>query len=400
VAALLLALAPLAAAEDGTRLGTLIRWYLHETSPARRQDLLEAIERLAAGDPRPVADAIRAGEHCEFAPRPELRKGGKPPVFDLRRPRLVDVAECAGDFAELVLPTDYTPSRAHPLIVELAPTGLDTPPATILLRVHAENHPQAKTSAEVSDLLVLSLVAHVTEIARVDADRVFLHAASGRSAAALAWAVALHNPDRFAGLLAGPGGWKGGGAVAPNAAFFSSIAVIEDKDERDPFLAAVRKANDTHVTLRADNREENRRAVEAWWERTARPAAPGRIRVVQDRGLPMRAYWLRVVPRVPSLKQEEVGRGWSHRVVAQDATLEAQIAARDFVTVRAERVTAFDLFLDPALLEPGGVVRVQINGQVPEARVARGDIGTLLEDYRDRRDPGLLYWGKLTFTVR
>jgi hypothetical protein len=312
----------------------------------------------------------------------------------------MDVAECAGDFAELVLPRDYTPSRAHPLIVEIAPTGLDVPPATLLLRVRVDSHPQARASAEVADFLVLSLVAHVAEIARVDADRVFLRAASGRSAAALAWALALHHPDRFAGVLAGPGGWRGGVAVAPNASLFASVAVVEDKDERDPFLAAVRKANDQSLLLHADHRDENRLVVEKWWGMTARPAAPGRIRVVQDRGLPLRAYWLRVVPRVPSLRQEEIGRTWSHRVLAQDATLEAQVAARDFVTVRCERVTAFDLYLDPALLEPGGVVRVQINGQVPEARVARGDIGMLLDDYRDRRDPALLYWGKVTFTVR
>jgi hypothetical protein len=51
----------------------------------------------------------------------------------------------------------------------------------------------------------------------------------------------------------------------------------------------------------------------------------------------------------------------------------------------------------PALLEPGGVVRVSVNGQVPEARVARGD---MLDDYANRRDPDLLYLGNLTFTAR
>ncbi|MFI5403378.1 MAG: hypothetical protein ACHQ1G_10605, partial [Planctomycetota bacterium] len=97
-----LLLAPAALADGSSRLGSLVRWYLREESPARRQDLLEAIERLAGGDPRPVAEAIRKGEHFDHPERPELKKGGKPPVFDQRRPRTMPLDDCAGDFAELV----------------------------------------------------------------------------------------------------------------------------------------------------------------------------------------------------------------------------------------------------------------------------------------------------------
>lgn len=401
-----LLLAGSALADGESRLGSLIRWYLREESPARRQDLLEAIERLAGGDPRPVADAIRKGEHFDHPERPELKKGGKQPVFDLRRPRTQPLDDCAGDLAELVLPEGYSPSRAHPLLVELAPLGLPTPADTVLLRVHLASHAQARESAEAAELLVMSLVAHVTELVHVDPRRVFLFAGE-RDESALAWCIALHNPDRFAGVLAGPGAWKEGAALAPNAALFSGLAIVSHKGDRahDAFLEEILRCNRDHVRLESlGDPEQNRAAlapeIDKWWRECVRPPAPPRIRLVDDRGTALRAYWLRLAPRVPSLKQEDVGRLWKQRVLAQDATLEAEFKERDLVVVRAERVAAFDLFIDPALVEPGSVLRVTVNGQVPEARVVRGDIGALLDDYRERRDANLLTWGKLTFTAR
>ncbi len=406
LAALLLVATALADGES--RLGSLIRWYLREESPARRQDLLEAIERLAGGDPRPVAEAIRKGEHFEHPAKPELKKGGKQPVFDLRRPRMLSLDECAGDLADLVLPEGYAPSRAHPLIVELAPLGLPTPKDTVLLRVRlpSPDKEKNKESAEEAELLVLSLLAHVTELAHIDPRRVFLFAGE-RDESALAWSIALHNPDRFAGVLAGPGAWKEGAPLACNAALFSGLGIVSHKGDRahDAFLEEIRRFNPGHVRLESlGDPEQNRAAlapkIDAWWQKCSRPPGPKKIRLVDDRGTALRAYWLRLAPRVPSLKQEDVGRTWTQRVLAQDATLEAEFKEKDLVVVRAQRVAAFDLFVDPALLEPGSVLRVKINDEVPEARVVRGDIGALLDDYRERRDPDLLYWGKLTFTAR
>jgi hypothetical protein len=407
-----LLLAATASAEGESRLGSLIRWYLREESPARRQDLLEAIERLAGGDCKPVADAIRKGEHFDHPEKPGLRKGGKPPVFDLRRPRLLPVDDCAGDFAELVLPEGYSPSRAHPLVLDLLPLGLPAPEGAVVLRVQFAAHPKARGSAEApgsaetAELLVMSLLAHVTELVHVDPRRVFLFAGD-REEAALAWCIALHNPDRFAGVLAGPGGWREGAPLAPNAALFSGLGIVSHKGDRahEAFLDELQKFNPRQRRLDATgDREQNRLLlapeIDRWWKECVRPPAPPRIRIVDDRGTALRAYWLRLAPRVPSLKEEDVGRQWTQRVLAQDATLEAEFVQKDLVAVRAERVAAFDLFVDPALVAPGSVLRVKINDQVPEARVARGDIGALLDDYRERRDPDLLYFGKLTFTAR
>jgi hypothetical protein len=409
-----LLLAGAAWAEGESRLGSLVRWYLREQSPARRQDLLEAIERHSGNDARVVADSIRKGEHFERPEKPEFRKGGKPPVFDLRRPRLMPVAECAGDFADLLLPEGYAPSRAHPLLVDLAPLGLPPPEGMIVLRVRLAAYAKALSeigearaaeSAEAAELLVMSLLAHAFEISNVDPKRVIL-VAGERNEAALAWCIALHNPDRFAGVLAGPGGWKDGGPLAPNGAGFAGLGIVSHKGDRAyaAFLDELDRWGRRHQRLEATGDREQNRAllgpkVEAWMRACVRPPAPPRIRLVDDRGVALRAYWLRLAPRVPSLKQEDVGP-WKQRVLAQDALLEAELKEKDRIDVRAERVVAFDLYVDPAMIEPGGVVRVSVNGQVPEARVARGDIATLLDDYADRRDPDLLYVGKLTFTVR
>jgi len=399
-------LAALAGAEGESRLGNLIRWYLREESPARRQDLLEAIERMAKGDPAPVAAAIRNREHCSFPDRPVLATGGEAPEFDLRRPRVVPVDGCAGDFAELVLPDGYTPARAYPLIVELASLGLPVPPDNVLLRVHAEAYPKARVSAEAEDLLVQSLLAHVVQIVHVDPTRVFIYG-GGRASAAMAWYLALHDPDRFAGVLAGPGAWKDGAALAPNGMLFSGIGIVSHRGDRlhDAFLRELERYNAAHIRLESlGDRDANLRAlgpaIDTWREHTVRLPAPRRIRLVNDRAMPMRAYWLRMAPRVPSRRQEPVTSTQKQWVLAQNATLDAQILDPNLVQVTAERVAAFDLYIDPALLDTGGVLRVAINGAVPEARVVRGDIGALLDDYRERRDPDLLYWARLTFTVR
>lgn len=300
----LLLLAGAASADGDSRLGSLIRWYLREESPSRRQDLLETIEQIAGGECRPVADAIRKGEHFDRPERPVLRKGGKPPAFDPKRPRLQPVDECAGDFAELLLPEGYTPSRAHPLILELAPLGLAAPEGAIVLRIRVG----ASATAEAAELLVLSLLAHAFDLVNVDADRVLLFA-GGREEAALAWCIALHNPDRFAGVLAGPGGWKEGTPLAPNGALFAGLGIVQPKGDRaaDAFLAELRKFNAAHVRLESTgDREQNTALLApeiAKWRRAAvRAPAPRRIRLVDDRRMPLRAHWLRLAPRVPSDK--------------------------------------------------------------------------------------------------
>jgi len=385
-----LLLASVAGAQEGTRLGTLIRWYLKEESPARRQDFLEAIERLAKGDPAVVAAAIRRGDHWDHAAQPVLQQGGALPKFDLKRPRPANVAACAGDFARLVLPEGYDPARAWPLILELSPTGLEPFPGSVTVQVNLKAHPQAATEERAADLLVVSLLAHLFDVVHVDPDRVFLFGGD-RAGAALAWYVALHNPDRFAGVLGALGCWPKGAALATNAATFSGLGIESYRGDRalEMFFKALREAGPGHRLLRAretktDNNTVLRPLIEKWWEDTVRAGAPDHLALVADQGMAVRSSWLRVAPR-------------GHQVTALPATCTAVIRAGNLVEVTTDRVAAFDLFVDPRLLDPSQVLRVQVNGRVPEARVIHLEVADLLEDYRERRDPGRLYGCRLTF---
>ena len=200
---LLCCLASVVAAEGESRLGTLIRWYLNEEGPARREDFLEAIERLTGGDPRPVADAIRKGLHFEHSARPVLRTGGKHPQFSLDRYRVEPVASCAGDFAALHVPENYDPARAYPLLLELGRSDIPRPDGAIVVRIQPSRHAQARTAAWAGEALVLSLLAHLVDVVHVEPRRVFLRA--DKPLAKLAWYIALHNPDRFAGVLGARG---------------------------------------------------------------------------------------------------------------------------------------------------------------------------------------------------
>ncbi|MHC4549732.1 MAG: hypothetical protein ACYTEZ_13250 [Planctomycetota bacterium] len=394
-------------ASDESRLGTLIRWYLSEESPARREDFLETIERLAGGDPRRVMDALRRGVHFQHPRRPVLATGGAHPRFSLRRPRRQPVAACAGDFAILVLPEGYDPARAYPVILELSPTTIPVPPATVLVRVDVTAHAQARTQAWAAEGLVLSLLAHLVDVIHLDPRRVFLR--GDRAMATLAWYIALHNPDRFAGVLAVHRVWPGGSRLAPNGRWFTALAI--EKHAGDPptlgFIRALQRYNPNHLHRRARKTPRGNEVllptIERWWDESVRPDAPTQLELVCDRGTALRAFWLRMAPRVPSLKPERVGRGWAHKATARPATLRANLVRDEkeglLVEVEADRVAAFDLYVEPKMFATE-VLRVRINGQVPVARVIHLEIADLLEDYRERRDTELLYCCRLTFGVR
>ena len=90
---------------------------------------------------------------------------------------------------------------------------------------------------------------------------------------------------------------------------------------------------------------------------------------------------------------------WAHHVTAQPATLTAT-AEGNLIHVRASRVAAFDIYVEPGMFDPDEPMRVAVNGQVPESKLIHLEIGDLLEDYLERRDTDLLYCCKLTFAVR
>ncbi|MHC4818587.1 MAG: hypothetical protein ACYTF8_11085, partial [Planctomycetota bacterium] len=342
--------ASVVAAEGESRLGTLIRWYLSEESPARREDFLEAIERLTEGDPQPVVDAIRAGLHFDHAKRPVLRTGGRHPRFGLERPRVQPVAECAGDFAALHVPERYDPKRAYPLLLELGKSDIPRPDGAIIVRISTSKHFQARTAPWAGEALVLSLLAHLVDVVHVDPRRVFLRA--DKSLASLVWYIALHNPDRFAGVLGARGVWPAGARLAANGAWFTGLAIERYQGDRPTlaFMNALKKYNKKHLHRRAGptakrNHEFLMPTIRRWWNEASRPEPPTTIALVSDRGTALRAFWIRMAPRAQSRKKNELGV-WVHRETARPATLTAT-ASGNLVTVQTIRVTAFDIFVAP-----------------------------------------------------
>lgn len=377
---------------DETTLGTYIRWYLAETHPGRREDLLDRIERSAAGDAAAVARALRAGEHCVRGARPALGAQGQPPLFRDDRVQVLPVAGAAGGFALLALPADYDASRSWPLVVDLAAAEapLPAPPGAILLRVDSARHPQAARSALHAESLLLSLVAHAGEIASVDPDRVLLRGQG--EGVALAAYIAQHSPDRFAGLLLDRGGGKGplpapapeGGGAAPEGLF---------SNERIRNLLAI-DARESGAEAGA----EFARRVAEWAAGARRDLHPHAIALAIDRPVPMRCFWLRAVPQARSEVDVEVGAR-AARGLRRLARITATVEADNLVRVQAENVAAFDLFVDPEVLDLRKPLRVGVNGGIPEARVIAPSVADLLEDFAERRDAGLLYLQRLTFKV-
>jgi hypothetical protein len=367
---LLCLLASAVAAEGESRLGTLIRWYLNEEGPARREDFLEAIERLTDGDPQPVAAAIRAGLHFDHAARPILRTGGPHPRFGLDRPRVQPVASCAGDFATLHLPERYDPKRAYPLLLELGKSDIPLPNGAIVVRIGTRKHVQARTALWAGEALVLSVLAHLVDVVHVDPRRVFLRA--DKSLAPLVWYIALHNPDRFAGVLGARGVWPAGAKLAANGAWFTGLAIERYQGDRPTlaFMNALKKYNQRHLHRRAGptakrNHEFLMPTIRRWWSESVRAQRPTTLSLVSDRGTSLRAFWIRMAPRERSRKKTELGV-WTHRVTARPATLTAT-ASGNLVSVQTNRVTAFDIFVDPKMFDPDRPVRVAVNGQVPES---------------------------------
>ena len=215
VACVLLMACGLASAgpEGESRLGNLVRWYLHETSPEQRAKLVASMERITGGDIEKLAAAIRAGDHFRFEKAPKFSQDEGGPRFSQESTEIKPIAGTAGNFAQLELPEGYDPAHAYPVAIQLGETNFDfrgLPEKAIVVRVEPNRHPQAREHMWAVEALVLSLLVRTAELVHIDPARVFLMGErhDHRDYAALAFYVGLHNPDRFAGILAARGVWR------------------------------------------------------------------------------------------------------------------------------------------------------------------------------------------------
>jgi len=404
---LLLALASPAAAQE-TRLGTLIRFYLAENRPSRQSDLVEKIRRLVGDDVQKVIRAIRLGEHRRYGRRPQFEQGAPEPRFFLERPRIQDMRGSAGDFARLLLPANYDSTRAYPLVLDLGAPRLPVPEDSVVVRIAWARHSQAREAAAVEGL-VLSLLVRTMDLVHIDASRVTLRGI-GKETAAMAFYIALNNPDRLAGIVTGGGSWPEAPKLSDNSRYFRILAI--DRRRGDPSLQrffSLPGMASRHALLRAprDPGLDKRilyPPILAWHKKVRRESTPTTIRLKAGREVATRAYWIRVAPRRRAIRNSTLGGLLSYRSLSVPGTLIAEVDRQDtnLIHVRTHRVTAFRIYVDPAMFERDRALRVRINGGVPIANLIDHNLSVeaVLEDYRERRDPELLYAASFTYSVR
>ncbi|MEE8104579.1 MAG: hypothetical protein V3T86_03490 [Planctomycetota bacterium] len=388
-----------AAEPEDSRLGRLIRWWLDETDVHTRQKFLESIERVSKGKASVVAAAIRAGRHRDYRKRPVLAVTGKLPEFDEDRIEARPLGDAAGRVATLLLPRGYDPQRAWPLVLDLG-SRLPTSPETV--RVMLRPVVLEQKSVNIIESVVLSLLVQIFETVHIDPSRVFLQA-DGKKAKLAAY-IALHNPDRFAGLLCGQHAWKDGGDLARNASTFDVLAIGAERSPR-PLQSFVKKLTRYRKSHRFLARPEDDRTlwpvIEEWYATTKRDPAPKEIQLLLDRPGRVRSFWLGAAPHVPSRKKSKIDR-WTQTTMTSKAWIKATRGPGNLVIVESnERISGFTIFVDEAVFDPDKPIKVRINGhEPPESAVAFLYVEDLLEDYRDRRDADLLSACQCKFSIR
>ncbi len=398
------------AAADDT-LGTLIRWYLDDTSVNRREDFLLQIEKLTnahrdpTGAAKKVMAAIRRGDHYRHDREPRFGTKGPVPRFSMLRPRIVSLDGVAGRYATLRLPGDYDPQRRYPLVVDIGPFAM--PPAADAVHVvlNLRAHKQAYDYAWAAEALTMSVIAYAFDKVSLDPDRVVLRADGSR--AALGWYVVLHNPDRFAGYVLARGLWRQGMPLARNAHLHQGLMIGPRKANPfvEPFYRALRAAGRGHMIVRAPSsgRRDGQLVphIKQWRRRAVRQPHAKTIYLAATRNTRIRSRWLSMAPRARSLRVEKIQPRWQYRAMQRPGTIKATIGKDNLVEIEYKKLAGFHLYLSPDVFDPEKPLRIRINKQkVPTSTYFHFELQDLLDDYRERRDPGLLYARRIDFKAR
>ena len=412
----LLLLTGLLPAAPPTRLGALLAAYLAEdVSVARREELLAEIRRASDDDVGRVAAALRAGEHFQRPKNPKLRSDGAAPVFKGRNFRCEDclgtIERSAGRYAKLILPPGFDPNKQYTLLMDVGAKQRMPNAHAVTVVLNPAKHAQAVNEAMAVEQLVLGLIAHTMNLVRIDPDRVFLR--GGGPYSELIWYIGFQHPDRFAGIFCGPDFWPLAKIQAPHVALFSIFTTSDPRgdsglesawNEFGRFTCSLRMAVQPRVG--APGNEKLWRERDLWQQTTLRPRRVRRLQLVCVRPHALRSHWVRIVPKQRSRREKVIGKAgkaWTVRELSNPERRAARMSVRlddktaNLVHVQTENVVAFQIFVDPALFDPNKALRVSINGGTPVARLIDPDIADLLDDYRERRDPKLLYYDRLSF---
>jgi predicted esterase len=222
------------------------------------------------------------------------------------------------------------------------------------------------------------------------------------------WGVGLRHPDRFA-------------AIAPLAGGISRQEMIVTRDDRVRALLGnarmvpsffVHGASDRTVptrfsrTIDADltalgaehvyrevpggghilmpflRGNELTTELGAWVAERVRDPHPRAVEhhaIKADHGT---SYWVRI-----------------DAIEGETAMVKAEVTGRDRIVIHAERVTRVTLFLDPALVDVGAPITVEVDGRVMHQGVVASSLEAVTESFAARRDPSLVYAHALTLDL-
>jgi hypothetical protein len=388
---------------EPTRLGALLRAYLAEhTKISRQEELLSEIRRITKDDPAVVAAAIRKGEHFRWPEKPAFRVDGIPPVFEGRTFRCdlcaVAIARSAGQYARLILPPRYDRTKRYPLLIDIGELPRVRETEAVIVWIRPSRHPQARNQAVAVERLVLGLIAHTMDLVPIDPDRVFLRGSG--TFGQLVTAIGFANPGRFAGIFIGEQFWSAALAQAVHARYFS-LFLVAPKNARARFetmhreFARFTRAHILEPWPANEKASALLRARRAGWQRIEKRTAPrAQVELAAIRPEALRCHWIRMVPKSRSRREVMLGKTWKQDILprSRTATLNARLDVQksNYVQVKSKNVLAFQIYVDPLIFNVDLPLRVSVNGRAPTAHLITPDIGEMLDDYRERGDPGRL----------
>lgn len=324
----------------------------------------------------------------------------------------------------LLIPPTYQASKAYALVVCLHGFGFTGEEYLERWRARLSEdyllacptYPSGAWFTRRAEELVLETIRQVGNRYHVDPNRVFLTGMSNGGIGV--WLIGMHHAPLFAGLAPMASGLDD--VLMPFLANLRNtpIYIIHGaKDQVMPVDLSRSIARELDMLgypyiYREHQREhpmagghyfprEELPELVAWLDGQRREPLPTRLTVVRD-GSHFQAFnWVRLEATDPiaAFSEDLVDKRderIKHRVYAR---LEASIAGRNRIEVKAEHVQRYSLFLNEQLIDFSKPLTVVTNGRLSFEGTVTPSVETLLRQARLRQDPARLFSVQLTIAV-
>ncbi len=321
----------------------------------------------------------------------------------------------------VLVPPEYTPTRAYPAVVVLRPEGYtieqalamwggtpDKPGAAqrrgyiVIAPEYAAPTAGTYDYGQTAHETVVRALNDARQRLHMDSDRVFL-AGHGMGADA-AFDIGLAHPDLWAGVMPICGQFQHAAYLMRNNAPKLSFYVIGGERDRgtldtNAFGMAARMQRGWDFVYC----EYKQRGYELYLEELPRlfewMALRRRSRSLKElehnfiQAFNNRVSWLRWTDLPPALSQPIVwGEGRTPKVFSVEATVPTQETL--FIRQPGKHTV---LWLSPEMVDYDKVLKVRVNSTTKYRDYPVPELGTLLDDLRERGDRQMLFWTRLAF---